>query len=98
MAASLREGLKAPLIGAKTAGKWSVQSLKELPNHYVLKYTMALFRAPDGKSYEGEGLSPDIEVSQDENSIARGSRQKSPADRLAIDAQLRAAASFLKLR
>ena len=98
LAAAFREGLRAPLIGAKTGGKWSVQSLKELPNHYVMKYTMAVFRAPDGKSYEGEGLAPDIEVSQDENGIARASRTKSPADRLAIDAQLRAAASFLKLR
>ena len=69
-----------------------------LPNRFVLKYTMALFRAPDGKSYEGEGLAPDIEVTQDEQAVARASRQKSSAERLAIDAQLRAAASFLRLR
>jgi C-terminal processing protease CtpA/Prc len=75
-----------------------VQSLKELPNKYVLKYTLALFRAPDGKSYEGEGLAPDIEVTQDERSVARSARQKSLSERLSIDAQLRAAASFLKLR
>lgn len=98
LAAAFREGLKAPLVGAKTGGKWSVQSLKELPNRFVLKYTMALFRAPDGKSSEGEGLSPDIEVTQDEQATARASRAKSPAERLAIDAQLRAAASFLRLR
>ena len=98
LAAALREGLKAPVIGAKTGGKWSVQSLKELPNKYVLKYTLALFRAPDGKSYEGEGLAPDIEVTQDERSVARSVRLKSLSDRLSIDAQLRAAASFLKLR
>ncbi|MDP1821755.1 MAG: S41 family peptidase [Archangium sp.] len=98
LAAALREGLKAPLVGAKTAGKWSVQSLKELPNRYVLKYTLALFRAPDGKSYEGVGLSPDIEVTQDERAAGRAARLKVPAERLAIDAQLRAAASFLRLR
>ena len=98
LTAALREGLKAPVIGAKTAGKWSVQSIKELPNRFVLKYTMALFRAPDGKSSEGEGIAPDIEVAQDEQAVARSSRQKSSADRLAIDAQLRAASSFLRLR
>jgi carboxyl-terminal processing protease len=98
LAAAVRDGLRAPLIGAKTGGKWSVQSLKELPNKYVLKYTLAMFRAPDGTSYEGEGLSPDIEVAQDEQSVARAARQKSLTDRLAIDTQLRAAASFLKLR
>ncbi len=83
-AAALRDGLKAPLLGTKTFGKWSVQMLKELPNHFVMRYTVAQFRAPDGKSYEGEGLAPDIEVSQDEAGKA--------------DGQLRAALQFLRLR
>jgi carboxyl-terminal processing protease len=98
LAAALREGLKAPLVGSRTAGKWSVQSLKELPNRYVMKYTLALFRAPDGRSFEGEGLSPDIEVNQDEHAASNATRLKTPVERLAVDTQLRAAASFLRLR
>ena len=98
LAAALRDGLRAPLVGAKTAGKWSVQSLKELPNRYVMKYTVALFRAPDGRSFEGEGLAPDIEVTLDEQVCARAARMKSLDDRMALDTQLRAAANFLRLR
>ena len=48
--------------------------------------------------YQGEGIAPDIEVAQDEQAVARSSRQKSSSDRLAIDAQLRAASSFPRLR
>ncbi len=84
VAAALRDGLKAPLIGAKTFGKWSVQLLKELPNHFVMRYTFAFFKGPDGKSYENEGLPPDIEVGNEPNS--------------SVDAQLKTAVSLLKLQ
>jgi carboxyl-terminal processing protease len=97
LAAALREGLRAPLVGATTAGKWSVQTVKELPNRYVVKYTVALFRSPDGRSFEGEGLSPDLDVALEEGLATRASRFKAP-ERLLADAQLRAAASFLRLR
>lgn len=82
-AAALREGLKAPLLGNKSFGKWSVQMLKELPNHFVMRYTVAIFSGPDGKSHEGEGLAPDIEVTNDEGT--------------SVDAQARTAINFLKL-
>ncbi len=84
-AAALREGVHAPLIGTKTFGKWSVQVLKELPNHYVMRYTVASFKTPDGKSYEGEGIAPDIEVERD-------AAAKAP------DTQLRTALNFLQMR
>ncbi len=73
-AAALRENLHAPLIGTKTFGKWSVQVIKELPNKFVMRYTVATFRAPDGKAYEGEGLPPDIEVDRDEAALADGKK------------------------
>jgi len=98
VASALREGLKAPLIGGHTGGKWSVQALKELPNHFVMRYTVALFKSPDGKSYEAEGLPADIEVAMDEPTAQHAWRAKTPAERVAIDVQLRAAANFLRLR
>lgn len=85
VASALRDGLHAPLVGQKTFGKWSVQSLKALPNGYVMRYTVALFRAPDGQSFEGVGLTPDIQV--EATSKARDT-----------DAQLRAAMNTLSLQ
>jgi carboxyl-terminal processing protease len=98
MAAALREGLKAPLIGTKSLGKWSVQSLKELPNHFVMRYTVAHFFAPDGNTYEGTGLLPDIEVAFDEDARSKMPRDGAIEDKLKADPQLKAAASFLRLR
>jgi carboxyl-terminal processing protease len=98
MAAALRDGLKAPLIGMKSKGKWSVQSLKELPNHFVMRYTVGHFQGPDGSSYEGTGLPPDIEVPLDENAKMKIEQMKAPEERIKLDTQLKAAASFLRMR
>ncbi len=98
VAAALRAGLKAPLLGTHTAGKWSVQQLKELPNHFVMRYTVALFQAPDGKGYEREGLPADVEVPMDAASAHQAARAKTPNERLAADVQLRSAVNFLQLR
>ncbi len=80
----------AKLVGTRTHGKWSVQSLDELPNGYAYKYTVSLFSTPSGKSFEGIGLTPDVESAMDEATLARANAAK-PDDRLAIDAQLRTA-------
>ena len=98
MAAALRANLTAPLIGSKTFGKWSVQSLEELPNKYVMKYTVGLLEDPAGKSYEGEGVPPDIEVPMDSKLLDRAQREKAADGRLAADVQLRAAYNLLRLR
>lgn len=97
VAAALREGLKAPVIGTPTAGKWTAQELKILPNRFVLRYTVAAFLTPDGKSYEGEGLPVDVEVQEgkEEDSLPETAPQ---SERLSRDGPLRAALSFLRLR
>ncbi len=92
-AAALREGVHAPLIGTKTFGKWSVQVIKELPNHFVMRYTVAAFTSPDGKTYEGQGLPPDIEVERDEAALAYGKKATEQNDH-----QLRAALHLLRLQ
>jgi carboxyl-terminal processing protease len=97
LAAALRRGLHAPILGGKTKGKWSVQTLEELPNHFVMKYTVAVFQTPDGLSFEGTGLAPDIEVSMDDASIDRAMQSASPEARLAADVQLRAAVNLLSM-
>src|SRR6185503_17442948 len=65
VSAALAEGRGAKLIGQKTFGKWTVQTIEDLPNGWAFKYTISVFKTPAGKSYDGIGLAPDIEVSQD---------------------------------
>lgn len=91
---ALQEGRHARIVGQHTMGKWSVQMLDDLPNGYAFKYTVSLFKTPSGRSFEGTGLTPDVEVSMEERELARAKTAK-PADRLAADVQLRTAKELL---
>ncbi len=90
LAGALREARHARLVGARTFGKWSVQSLDDLPNGYAYKYTVSMFYTPSGKTYEGTGLTPDVEVTMDETILGRANAAEGE-ERLALDAQLRTA-------
>jgi carboxyl-terminal processing protease len=96
LAGALAEDLHAQVVGMRTYGKWSVQSVDELGNGYAIKYTTALFHTPSGKSYDGVGLTPDIEVDADRAQIDRARAITDPVARLAADAQLRTALALLK--
>jgi carboxyl-terminal processing protease len=92
---ALQEGRHARVVGATTKGKWSVQMLDELSNGYAFKYTVSLFKTPAGKSYEGTGLVPEIEVKLDDRQLARANVAKTPEERLDLDVQLRTAKEIL---
>jgi carboxyl-terminal processing protease len=94
VAAALRDARHAHLVGARTHGKWSVQSLDDLSNGWAYKYTVGLFQTPSGKSYEGVGVTPDVEVVTDDASFTRASSAP-PEERLALDAPLRTAKELL---
>jgi C-terminal peptidase prc len=94
VAAALHDARHARLVGTRTHGKWSVQSLGDLSNGWAYKYTVGLFETPSGKSYEGVGVTPDVELAMDDASLTRANAAR-PEDRLAIDAPLRTAKELL---
>jgi carboxyl-terminal processing protease len=96
VAAALAEQRGAQLVGTHTLGKWSVQKIDKLPNGYAMKYTASLFHAPSGRSYDGVGLTPDVEVAMDDKAVAKALVLKDPQKRVAEDAQLRTAMSLLR--
>jgi carboxyl-terminal processing protease len=98
LAAALHTELGAPVLGTKTFGKWSVQMMEELPNKFVVRYTVGLLADPNGKSYEGEGLPPDIAVPMDSKDLDRAMRFKDPQRRLDEDVQLRSAFNLLRMK
>jgi carboxyl-terminal processing protease len=98
LAGALQEGRKAEVIGAKTFGKWSVQMIDELGNGYAMKYTIGLFHTASGRSFEGQGLPPDVEVDMNEKETAKALAITDPAQRLVADVQLRTAAGLLRPR
>jgi carboxyl-terminal processing protease len=94
LAAALKQGRDATLVGETTFGKWTVQHADELPNHYAIKYTIAAMFPPDGTDYSGRGLPPDVHVSMEPGSLRKISRL-SLAERLEKDPQLQAAHKIL---
>lgn len=64
LAAALNENLSIDLIGLNTYGKGSVQHTKTLSSGATIKYTIQKWFTPSGKSIEGDGIAPTIEIEQ----------------------------------
>ena len=62
VAGALRDIRNITLIGEKSFGKGSVQTLKKFQDGSSLKVTVAKWLTPSGVSINEEGLTPDIEV------------------------------------
>jgi len=62
LAGALRDQKGVKLIGDKTFGKGSVQTLEEFRDGSSLKITVAKWFTPNGTSIADEGLKPDIEI------------------------------------
>jgi len=60
------------LIGEKTFGKGTVQEFISLSDKSSLKLTIARWLLPSGKSIDGSGISPDINVKMTESDIQKG--------------------------
>jgi carboxyl-terminal processing protease len=95
LTAALAEGRRARVVGGRTYGKWSVQAITDLPNGYAFKLTTAQFFTPSGKTFDGVGLTPDVEVDMSEEQIEKVYAITDADKRLAADPQLRTAVSIL---
>tara|TARA_Y100001970_G_scaffold234507_1_gene292920 strand:- start:533 stop:1672 length:1140 start_codon:yes stop_codon:yes gene_type:complete len=62
VAGALQDHKRAILIGNKSYGKGSVQSIIPLKNKGAIRLTISKYYLPSGKSISGTGIKPDIEV------------------------------------
>jgi len=62
VAGALQDHRRAVLMGTKTFGKGSVQTIMPLQGHGAMRMTTARYFTPSGKSIQKEGIEPDIEV------------------------------------
>lgn len=62
VAGALQDQKRAVLMGDKTFGKGSVQTIMPLQNESAIKITTARYYTPSGRSIQGEGITPDIAV------------------------------------
>ncbi len=60
VAGALQDHKRAIIMGTKTFGKGSVQTILPMDNGAALKLTTARYFTPDGRSIQAEGIEPDI--------------------------------------
>ena len=63
VAGALKDHKRALVIGARTFGKASVQSVQPLPGGAAIKLTTARYYTPSGESIQARGIEPDFPVS-----------------------------------
>lgn len=61
--AALQQNRRALVLGTKTFGKGSVQTVMPVDNAGALRLTTALYYTPSGKSIQAFGITPDVTVS-----------------------------------
>jgi carboxyl-terminal processing protease len=60
VAAALKDHARAVLVGSRTYGKGSVQTVMPLTHGGAIKLTTSLYFTPSGASIQGKGIVPDI--------------------------------------
>ena len=64
VAGALQDHKRAIIMGQKTFGKGSVQTILPMPNGSALKLTTARYFTPSGRSIQASGIDPDIIIDE----------------------------------
>src|SRR5476651_235713 len=64
VAGALQDQHRAIILGTRTFGKGSVQTIMQVTGGGAIRLTTALYFTPSGRSIQKEGIKPDIEVEQ----------------------------------
>ena len=80
VAGALQDHQRALIIGTKSFGKGSVQSIVPLQGHGAIRLTTARYYTPSGTSIQATGINPDVMVEQVRVEKADNGRRHSEAD------------------
>ena len=62
VAGALHDHGRAILVGQRSFGKGSVQTVQRVPGHGAIRMTIARYYTPSGTSIQAKGIEPDIDV------------------------------------
>ena len=62
VAGALQDNARAVLLGTRSFGKGSVQTVMPVDNNRAIKLTTALYYTPSGRSIQKQGIKPDQEI------------------------------------
>ncbi|MBV9522476.1 MAG: S41 family peptidase [Alphaproteobacteria bacterium] len=81
VAGALQDHRRAILLGTRSFGKGSVQTIIPLPGHGAIRLTTARYYTPSGRSIQAKGIEPDITVEPAKiEKIAQGDAFRHEAD------------------
>ena len=64
VAGALQDHHRAVILGEKSFGKGSVQTVLQLRNNAAMRITTARYYTPSGRSIQAKGIEPDVVVKQ----------------------------------
>jgi carboxyl-terminal processing protease len=82
VAGALQDHHRAILLGTKSFGKGSVQTIIPLPGHGAMRLTTARYYTPSGRSIQAKGIDPDIivEAAKIEKTPEKGEKVATASD------------------
>lgn len=89
VAGALQDHRRAIVVGTKSFGKGSVQTVMPLRGDGAMRLTTARYYTPSGRSIQALGVSPDIIVQQPRRSPNAEEEEETPARSLRSEADLR---------
>jgi len=83
VAGALQDHHRAILLGTRSFGKGSVQTVMPLPGNGAMRLTTARYFTPSGRSIQALGITPDVNVSETrEDPIRFGAERESDLNRV----------------
>ncbi len=70
LSGALQDRGRAVVIGSRTFGKGSVQMPSTLADGSVAELTVGHYRLPDGRTVDGKGITPDVQVPPGQDPVA----------------------------
>ncbi len=80
VAGALQDHSRAVIMGTRSFGKGSVQTVLPISDSRAVKLTTALYFTPNGRSIQAEGIEPDIEIERATVTAYDNSRRVTEAD------------------
>jgi carboxyl-terminal processing protease len=80
VAGALQDHKRAVLLGTRSFGKGSVQTVQPITQDKAIKLTTALYYTPNGRSIQAQGIAPDIRVERVRVTAIKGRTRVSEAE------------------
>jgi len=80
VAGALQDHHRAILMGTRSFGKGSVQTIIPIPGHGAIRLTTARYYTPSGRSIQAKGIEPDIVVEQAKLEVIHAGQSIGEAD------------------